>query len=370
MTAEAVSSPPRAAPKTARNRSTGVSGHLVFDNVSRFFGRIEAVKDVSFELQPAEIVCLLGPSGCGKTTVLRIAAGVDRPARGRVVIGGEEVAGPACFVPPERRHIGLMFQDFALFPHMTILRNVAFGLKGLRRADAERESMQGLERVGLARYAHAYPHVLSGGEQQRVALARALAPRPGVMLMDEPFSGLDERLRENVRSSTLAVLKESRATCLMVTHDSLEAMEMADRILLMRQGRLVQSGTPRDLFHRPVDLEAARFFSDFNELKGIIRAGRAATPLGDFVAAGIPDHSHATVMIRPQGFSMLAGGVGHEGYVLEARHIGDIVQCRVLFKGIGEPLLIRVAARSGLIQGQTAVFAVDADRVLVFATGH
>jgi iron(III) transport system ATP-binding protein len=297
---------------------------------------------------------------------LRIAAGVERPQAGRVFIDGVEVAGPKRFVPPERRNVGLVFQDFALFPHLSILENVAFGLKKLPRPAARKEALAALKRVGLGDFAQAYPHVLSGGEQQRVALARAIVPRPQVMLMDEPFSGLDLRLRESVRQETLALLKETRATALLVTHDPIEAMEFGDRILLMRQGRLVQTGTPHELYGDPVDAEAARFFSDFNELACVARAGKVATPLGTFEAPRLASGERAVAMIRPQGFSRAADDLGLEGYILTARFLGDEVQCSILFKGIEEPLIVRLAAASAPKQGETAFFTLDPAHALVF----
>ena len=361
----------------AKNRTEGwgrrgtagatIAGLLAFERVSRKFGAADAVRDVSFELQPGEIVCLLGPSGCGKTTLLRIAAGIERPSAGRVLIDGDEVAGPARYLPPEKRNIGLMFQDFALFPHLPIIANVAFGLRDIERGEALKIARHALERVGLAHLADTYPHTLSGGEQQRVALARAIVPRPQVMLMDEPFSGLDQRLRESVRSETLALLKETRATTMLVTHDPVEAMELADRILLMRQGRLIQSGTPEELYRRPIDSAAARFFSDVNEVGGICKQGAVETPLGRFEAPGLAGGGSALVMVRPQGIRRAYGPVGIEGYCLDSRFLGDRSQCLVLFKGIEEPLMMRVDAAEAPGRGETALFRIDPDHVLVFA---
>jgi iron(III) transport system ATP-binding protein len=343
-----------------------IAGLLTFDRVSRRFKEAAAVSDVSFDLKPGEIACLLGPSGCGKTTLLRIAAGVDRPTSGRVLLDGEEIAGPNRFVPPERRNIGLMFQDFALFPHLSIIDNVAFGLNNLGRTDALKVAGHALERVGLAEYGAAYPHKLSGGEQQRVALARALVPRPQVMLMDEPFSGLDQRLRESVRAETLALLRETRASCLLVTHDPVEAMGLADRILLMRQGRLIQAGSPEDLYKHPVDIDTARFFSDANEIAALVRRGEVSTPLGSFKApANLPDQP-VLVMLRPQGIGVSGNDVGIEGYVLESRFEGDDARCSVLFKGLDDPLLARISARTAPQKGTTALFDVDPAHVLIF----
>src|SRR3990170_6183732 len=256
------------------------AARLTFEDVSRRYGHTLALDRVSLDIEPSEILCLLGPSGCGKSTLLRVAAGVERPSSGRILLDGQEVAGPNRFVPPEKRGIGLMFQDFALFPHLTILDNVAFGLNSLTRSEAKAEAHAALERVGLSHYAGEYPHILSGGEQQRVALARAIAPRPSVLLMDEPFSGLDPQLREKMREETLAILHETRATSIVVTHDAEEAMRRGDRVALLRKGRVVQSGSAVDLYRSPKDILAARTFSDLNELTALVEAGSAATPLG------------------------------------------------------------------------------------------
>ena len=343
-----------------------IAGLLAFEHVSRRFKESGAVIDVSFELNPGEIACLLGPSGCGKTTLLRIAAGIDRPTSGRVLLDGEEIAGPNRFVPPERRNIGLMFQDFALFPHLSIIDNVAFGLRHLDRPAALKEAAHALERVGLAEFASAFPHKLSGGEQQRVALARAVVPRPQVMLMDEPFSGLDQRLRESVRAETLTLLRETRASSLLVTHDPVEAMGLADRILLMREGRLVQAGTPVELYNHPVDADTARFFSDANEIAAVARRGDISTPLGTFKApAGLPDQP-VLVMLRPQGIGVSASAIGIEGYVLESRFEGDDVRCNILFKGLEEPVLARIPARKAPAKATTALFGVDPEHILIF----
>ncbi len=343
------------------------AARLSYEHVTHSYQDVEAVSDVSLELAPGEIMCLLGPSGCGKTTLLRIAAGLERPQAGRVLLDGEPVTDERRFVPPERRGVGLMFQDYALFPHLTILENVAFGLKGMARQAAATEAHNALRRVGLDAFAEAYPHELSGGEQQRVALARAIVPRPGVLLMDEPFSGLDQRLRDSVRDETLALLKETRSSALLVTHDPVEAMRMADRIALMRRGRLVQLGTPEALYRQPTDADAARFFSDFNELEARVQRGAVMTPLGRFSApAGLESGAEVLVLIRPQGIRLTAAREGHAGYVTNVRFLGDASLVTLLLEGMEEPVTARMRGAKIPAAGETVSVTVEREHVFVF----
>src|SRR5918997_3791500 len=278
-------------PRWGQRGTAGASipAELRFENVSQVYGGTRALDGVSLTVAPGEIVCLLGHSGCGKTTLLRVAAGVEIPSEGRVLLDGIEVSGPKTLLPPEQRGTGLMFQDYALFPHLTVLENVTFGLRDLPPRAAQASACQALARVGLEGKASTYPDVLSGGEQQRGALARSIAPRPGVLLMDEPFSNLDRRMRDAIREETIAILRETGATTMVVTHDPEEAMMIADRIVLMRSGRIVQHGTAEDIYLRPKDLFAARFFCDFNEVEGVVRNGQVSTPVGVFPAPDLPD---------------------------------------------------------------------------------
>lgn len=272
---------------------------LELDAVSRRFEGKNALDAVSFALMPGEVVCLLGPSGCGKSTTLRLAAGVDRPDEGTIRISGKTVATAQRSTPPEARGIGLMFQDFALFPHLTVAQNIAFGLKSPKDARQDRVARL-LARVELTGYEAKFPHQLSGGEQQRVALARALAPRPEILLMDEPFSGLDDRLRDDVRDATLDILKEEGTSVLLVTHEPTEAMRMADRIALMREGRIVQMGPPYTIYNQPVDKRAAGFFSDINVLHSRVVNGTIRTPFGRFIAPAIAEGNAVEIVFRPQ----------------------------------------------------------------------
>jgi iron(III) transport system ATP-binding protein len=268
-------------------------------HLARAFDGRGVVQDVSLTVAAGQVMCLLGPSGCGKSTTLRMIAGVERPDSGRILIDGGAVFGPTAHLPPEARGVGLMFQDFALFPHLTVEGNIAFGLKGDSTAKSRRVG-ELLDKVNLAGFAKKHPHELSGGEQQRVALARALAPRPRVMLMDEPFSGLDNRLRDGVRDATLALLKEEGAAVLLVTHEPDEAMRMADEIALMRAGQIVQAGAPYNIYNAPVDRAAAAFFSDINVIPGVSKGALTETPFGAFLTPGHADGAPVDIIIRPQ----------------------------------------------------------------------
>ena len=342
-----------------------IPARLTYDRVTHRYGATPAVSDFSLTVEPGEIVALLGRSGCGKTTALRVAAGIERQSEGEVRLDGRMVSGPDGHEPPERRGIGLVFQDYALFPHLSIARNVAFGLRALSGAQARKVALAALERVGLASYADSYPHALSGGEQQRAALARAIAPRPGVLLMDEPFSGLDKRLRDDVREETLAVLRETRATCVIVTHDPEEAMRMADRVALMRAGRLVQVGTPEALYRAPSDLAAARFFSELNEIDAIVKDGLAQTALGAFAAPGVPD-GPAVAAVRLNGVQVNPAGSGVPGRLLSRRFLGVVDLMELAVQGLDAPLRARGRAAPGVTPRGEVGVAVDPAEVLVF----
>jgi iron(III) transport system ATP-binding protein len=275
---------------------------------------------------PGELVSLVGPSGCGKTTLLRIAAGLEELQQGQVMIDGCAVAEPGYVVPPERRGIGLVFQDNALFPHLDVAGNVGFGLSKLDGAARRARVAEVLHQVGMQDYGRAYPHQLSGGQQQRVALARALAPRPRVMLLDEPFTGLDTRLREQVRDDTLHVLKHSGAATLMVTHDPEEAMFMADRIAVMRDGRIEQAGRPVDVYGAPATAFVAGFFGQVNMWRGVVVDGAVSTPIGRIAANGLGEGMRAEVLVRPEAMRLSPIGNGPEpavaAKVLASRLLG------------------------------------------------
>ncbi|MEO0810901.1 MAG: ABC transporter ATP-binding protein, partial [Pseudomonadota bacterium] len=330
---------------------------LTFENVVCRFDHAYAVRDVSLHVDVGEIVCLLGPSGCGKTTLLRLASGIERPTAGRILLNDYEVAGSERFVPPERRNIGLMFQDFALFPHLTVLENVAFGLRRLGRQLAAQEAFALLVRIGLDRYAREYPHILSGGQQQRVALARAIAPRPAVILMDEPFSGLDVYLRERLRRTTRELLKETRSTGIIVTHDPDEALQLADRVAVMRNGRVVQVGVSDHLYHHPADLFVARLFSEINELPAVVRNGAIDMPFGRFPAAGFKDGAKVVFCVRRRAVRPHWKGIS--GRILATQFQGDLAQLTIGISGLETPLISLVREKMTPHVGDNVMIAVD-----------
>ena len=352
--------------KTRRTSGVTFASRLTFENIHHSYHGKETIRGISLTAEPGEVLCLLGPSGSGKTTLLRIAAGIEIQTQGRIVIDGQEASGPQVFLPPEKRGVGLMFQDFALFPHMTVLENVRFGLTALPTKEAVAEAGAALERVGLSHYAQKYPHALSGGEQQRVALARALAPRPGVLLMDEPFSGLDSRLKDAIRADTLTILRESRATAIVVTHDAEEAMRMADRIALLKDGRLVQVGTSDDLYRRPADMFAAAFFSEINEFSGVVSNGVVETPIGPVPAKGIAEGREAAVAVRLSGIGVEREGGAVPARIVSRRFLGVVELLSLAVPGSEETVRARIRTDQ-LPQGLTEVaITVAPQDILVF----
>lgn len=287
---------------------------IVAHGLSKSYAGRTVLADADLRLEAGTITCLLGPSGCGKSTLLRLIAGLETPDAGRVVLDGAEVTR----LPPERRDIGMVFQDYALFPHLRAAANVGFGLRDRPGHERKARSLALLERVKLAARAEAWPGELSGGEQQRVALVRALAREPKAVLLDEPFSGLDGHLKAEVREATLSALRSSRAAVLIVTHDAEEAMAMADELILMDEGRILQTGAPEDCYLRPVSLAAARLLGEAEVLPARVSNGVAETAFGDVPAPGHAD-GPAQVMVRPEAFTP---GPGVEVDVSDVHFVG------------------------------------------------
>ena len=340
--------------------------------MTRRFGQRLAVDGVNLDVKRGDVLCLLGPSGCGKSTTLRIAAGLERPDSGQVFAGGRLVEGNGFHEPPETRRIGLMFQDYALFPHLTAKQNVAFGLAKLPRSERERRAEEELARVGMAALKNAYPHTLSGGEQQRVALARMLAPKPDVVLMDEPFSGLDSALRDEVRSGTLQRLKEAGSAVVMVTHDPDEAMRVGDYVALMRAGRIVQCGTPAHVYRHPADPHAAALFGGANVFHGRVTNRCVVSPFGQTHANTVAEGEWAEVIYRPSSVRVAEAGL--EARVLAARpyagqlEVDAAILPRAIPAGLEVPAMIRAVAplHMELTPGTEIFLAAQPEDAFVF----
>lgn len=279
---------------------------LQTENLTKVFDHdAPAVEDISLRLRTGELLTLLGPSGGGKTTTLRLLAGFERPTRGRIRIGDRIVADHGHFTPPEKRKIGMVFQDYALFPHVNVAENIAFGLSR-HRADKDKQVERMLALVGMDGLANRMPYELSGGQQQRVALARALAPNPDILLLDEPFSNLDTGLRAQVRNDVRDILLETETTAVFVTHDQQEALSLSDEIAVIFDGRLVQVATPHLIYNRPINSQVANFIGEANFLPGVAKGLTAASSLGT-VQLFHPKSGPVQLMIRPEALY-----VGHE----------------------------------------------------------
>lgn len=340
---------------------------LTLQDLYHRFNQQRVLSGISLEMKAGEVLCLVGSSGCGKSTLLRLIAGLERVQRGHIEIDGNIIASSAHHQLPEARDIGLVFQDFALFPHLSLLDNVAFGLMVAPRTERQALALAMLDRVGLAERAADFPHQLSGGQQQRVALARALAPRPRLLLLDEPFSNLDVRLRHRMRSDTLHLLKTSNITSILVTHDPDDAMFMADRIALLHAGQIIQTGTPEDLYCHPNSPFAAEFFGDVNRLSGIVEQGCVHTAFGKIAAPSLPEGSRVEILIRPEALKLSDSGVGAQ--VLESHNLGANTLLRVALDDNAQPQLhIQIASDNQPATGSRVKLTLNAQGVFVFAS--
>ena len=282
--------------------------------LAKSFGSSVALQDFNLDVWDGSLIGLLGPSGCGKTTALRTIAGFERPDAGVIEIGEEVVSSDKLFLAPEQRNIGMVFQEYALFPHMDVRRNVAFGVNNYKSSRVD----EVLEMVGLNEHANRMPHELSGGQQQRVALARALAPSPDVILLDEPFSNLDASLREQVRRDVRSILREASATAVFVTHDQEEALALSDIVAVMHHGSIIQAATPDEVYLRPATRWVAGFVGDADFVKGEASNGSVNTILGRFPAT---EEGSVTVMVRPESVR-LERDVSGAGTVIDREFFG------------------------------------------------
>jgi len=298
--------------------------HVELRGLHKRYPDAAALHDLTLTVCRGEFFSLLGPSGCGKTTTLRLVAGLDSPSAGSIVIDGKQVCGPGFFTPPEKRGVGIVFQDYALFPHMTVFENVAFGLFGRPKAAIAARVGELLDLVGLAGAGKKYPHEMSGGQKQRVALARALAPAPKVMLLDEPFSNLDAELRAGLASETRQILRDTGTTVILVTHDQEEAFALSDRVGLLNAGKLEQVDTPYNIYHRPASRFVADFASRADYLPARVEASRVISALGDFTLPAPMQQGPASVelMVRPDDVVITTDDAG-TALVTEVRFLGS-----------------------------------------------
>tara|TARA_B100000676_G_scaffold270894_1_gene287896 strand:- start:1252 stop:2304 length:1053 start_codon:yes stop_codon:yes gene_type:complete len=339
------------------------------EEVTHRYGDILAIKNATFEVASGEVVCLLGPSGCGKTTILRVSSGIERLQEGRIIIDDVIVAdGSNSQVSAEKRGIGMVFQDSALFPHLTVEGNISFGLKGYSKNVRREIVSELLKGVGLDSFAKKYPHTLSGGEQQRVALLRALAPNPSVMFMDEPFSSLDIKLRTQVRDDAIKILKDRGVATIFVTHDFEEAMLTADRIILMKEGKIIQIGRPEELYNKPKNQFVASFFGDINVTHAIVDKNEAKTIFGT-IKVPFPHGSRICLMVRPEDLfveELDDSDENYEIFVKEKRELGAYTLLQLIKKSSSDVIFARVLRKNSPKLGSKVIIQLDQPRAFVF----
>lgn len=346
------------------------TGGLTLTGLTKRFGAFVAVDDIDLEIRRGEFLTLLGPSGSGKTTLLMMIAGFLDASDGDILLDGASIRN----LPAEKRNFGMVFQGYALFPHMTARQNIAYPLDVRKRPKAEIDARvdEMLDLVQLSEFGHRKPVQLSGGQQQRVALARALAPQPALLLLDEAFSDLDARLRDQVRDDTLHILKETGTAALMVTHDAEEAMYLADRIAIMNEGELVQIGTPHDIYFHPGSSFVASFFSDVNIMAGKARGGVVPTPLGD-VPTEVPDGTPVDVVVRPEGLLIRQKDVDvhQNAEVVATRLLGRTSLIHLSVSRNGEAPLHLHARRAGVfLPDDFDRISIDLDLTQTFVFPH
>lgn len=333
---------------------------------------LPAVNDISFSIGKGEIVSLLGPSGCGKTTALRMIAGFENPTKGLIKVGSQLVVSDSAVVPPEKRGIGMVFQEHALFPHMSVAKNIMYGLKNLRKSEKLKKVKEMLELVELTDFAESVPANLSGGQQQRVAIARALAPSPHVILLDEPFSSIDAGLREKMRQDISTILKKADATAIIVTHDQKDAFAVADKVVVMNKGMIQQISTPKELYRCPVNCFVAQFVGKTNLIQGTIgmRGEQVLTALGNLpVISGVYDpNSKVMLSIRPESIEINAEG-DYSGMVDRIVYGGDTQEIHLTVQGIEghtrTPIIITAPINHDILVGQPIRFSIEQEAITI-----
>lgn len=319
------------------------------ENVSKRYEQTRAVQDVSLEVNKSTFTVLLGRSGCGKTTTLRLVAGLEKPDSGDIWIGDQQVSGAQIWIPATQRQIGMVFQDYALFPHMDVAQNVSFGLPNATAAERRSRVADMLDLVGLIGLEDRFPHQLSGGQQQRVALARALAPAPDVILLDEPFSNLDASLRHTMREEVRNILQEAQATTIFVTHDQEEALRLADDLVVMENGHVLQHGPSEDVYRFPANLQVAQFLGEVNILHGAAASGSVETPIGTLPLITSNISGSVEVVVRPEAITVAPDPTGP--LVVKAIRYFGFYYLVTLSSNAGDHLVARTWTRDNLSVG-------------------
>jgi len=332
-------------------------------NLTKLYDTVTAVNDISFHLNEKEFISILGPSGCGKSTLLRLIAGLEIPSQGKVFLDKQEISGKKISMPPEHRKFGMIFQDYALFPHLSVKENIAFGAFGTKK-DKDRRVQELLNLVGLSHVSKSMPHQISGGEQQRIAVARALAPRPRIILMDEPFSNLDNQLRQQIRYDIRNILKNQGVAAILVTHDQSEAITLSERVLLMKNGKLIQSGTPVEIYRYPKTLWASSFVGEVNHIPTFWKGNSLNSPLGRINVPIDIGKNTRVLMVRPEDFNIKSETDGNFNGIIKTVEFSGPKQTIVVELKSGER--VQVSESPHFLLSPNDPVKITANRFLCF----
>ena len=334
------------------------------NNLSHSINNQKVLQNINIELEKDKIACILGPSGCGKTTLLKLIAGLEKVTTGDIIINDEIVSSNTMHLKTEKRKIGFLFQDYALFPHLTVKENLNFAISNGKKEKHDIEEI--IEIIKLPNSLHKYPHELSGGEQQRVALARSIIAQPDLLLLDEPFSSLDLSLKEEVRDDTLHLLQKSNISVLIVTHDPFEAMFISNKIYIMQKdGKIVQSGSPRQLYNEPINSYVAGFFGETNKFKGMVKNAEVQTPIGKIKTHNNLESKEVVIHVRPQGIKLTQEQTpvnGIKGTVMASKLMGSFsfVHLSVLDHN-NEIVHVHSHMPASFIPGQSTAVGIEID---------